>query len=69
MKDASLVKKIAYLLVLVGALNWGFYAADFNLVEKLFGFCSVMEKSVYSLVALSAVYLFISCKKCCKKDK
>jgi uncharacterized membrane protein YuzA (DUF378 family) len=48
---------IALVLVLIGALNWGFVGVvDLNLVEKLLGH-SLITKLVYVLVGLSAVYV------------
>ena len=48
---------IALVLVLIGALNWGFVGTvDFNLVEKMLG-QSLITKFVYVLVGLSAVYV------------
>ena len=48
--------KLAWVLVVVGALNWGLVGAfDFNLVSKLVGTWPVVEKVVYVLVGLSAL--------------
>ena len=53
---------ISYILVLVGALNWGMYGLfSFNLVSAIFmGPRSVGAIIVYSLIALSAIWLIIS---------
>lgn len=53
---------IAYVLVIIGALNWGLYAVfGFNLVWwALMGARSLGAIVVYSLVALSAIWLIIS---------
>ena len=53
---------IAYVLVLIGALNWGLFGLfGFNLVGFLFmGARSVGAIVVYSLVALAAIWLIIS---------
>lgn len=60
--------QVALLLVIVGGLNWGLYAFNYNLVELLFGSVPMLEQAVYVLVALSAVYLAYShwteCKTC-----
>ena len=48
----------ALALVLVGALNWGLWAAfKFHLVATLLGDYSVLARIVYALVAVSAVVL------------
>lgn len=59
MKIANL---IAYILVIIGALAWGIYAfTAFNIVGWIFmGSRSMGAVVVYSLVALSAVWLIIS---------
>ncbi|MCI8369326.1 MAG: DUF378 domain-containing protein [Clostridia bacterium] len=53
---------ICYILVLVGALNWGVFGIfDFNLVGWVFGGGrSVGAIIVYVLVALAAIWLIIS---------
>ena len=53
---------IAYILVIVGALNWGLVGFfDFNLVSAIFGDVrAVGSVIVYTLIALSAIWLIIS---------
>ena len=53
---------ISYILVLVGALNWGLYGIwNFNLVGWIFmGDRSAGAVIVYILVALAAMWLIIS---------
>ena len=54
---------IALVLVIVGGLNWGFVAFNFNLVTVLFGSMPWLVTIVYLLVGLSAIYLaFVSPK-------
>ena len=49
---------IAYVLVLLGALNWGLFGFfNFNLVAIFGGARSVFAIIVYTLIALSAVWL------------
>lgn len=58
--------KVAFVLVLVGALNWGLVGGfGFNLVNSLLGSMPMAEKVVYILVGLSAVMMLFVCK--CKK--
>lgn len=59
--------KLAWILVLVGALNWGLVGAfHFNLVMWVFGSWPMVERVVYILVGLSAVFMLMmgSCKSC-----
>lgn len=53
---------ISYILVLVGALNWGLYGIfNFNLVSWIFqGPRSVGAIIVYVIITLAAVWLIIS---------
>lgn len=54
----NIVTKIAYLLVIIGALNWGLVGVfNFDLVAMIFGAGSLLSRIVYSLVGLSGVYL------------
>ncbi|MGB4966428.1 MAG: DUF378 domain-containing protein [Microgenomates group bacterium] len=63
-----------YLLVIVGALNWGLVGLfDVNLVASLLGAGSMSEKVVYILVGLSAVIDLMMhmgyCKMCSNSKK
>lgn len=58
------LKTISYILVLVGALNWGLVGLfDFDFVAKIFGEMSTLSRLVYILVGLSAVISPITIKK------
>ena len=53
---------IAYVLVIVGALNWGLFGLlNFNLVSFVFGGARVMGSVViYSIIAVAALWLIVS---------
>ena len=53
---------ISYVLVIVGALNWGLYGIfNFNLVSWVFmGPRSVGSIIIYTLITLAAIWLIIS---------
>jgi uncharacterized protein len=54
------LKWIAWVLVVVGALNWGLVGLfNFDLVAALFGAGSVLSNVVYILVGLSALVLIV----------
>jgi uncharacterized membrane protein YuzA (DUF378 family) len=57
-----IVNIIAYVLVIVGALNWGLFGFfNFNLVSTIFaGARSVGSVITYTLIALSALWLILS---------
>lgn len=57
---------LAFILVIVGGLNWGLVAFKFNLVTTLVGKWPSVEMIVYCLVGLSALYLLLTHKKDCK---
>ena len=47
---------VALVLVIIGALNWGLWAAfKFDLVATLLGDYSMLARIVYGLVGISAV--------------
>ena len=48
---------IALILVIIGALNWGFVGVmNYNLVSALFGENSKASKVIYALVGIAGVY-------------
>ncbi len=57
---------IAFILLVIGGLNWGLTAFNYNIIDLLLGASSVSARAVYVLVALSAIYLAISHKGDCK---
>ncbi len=61
-KEMVIANLISYILVLLGAVNWGLYGIfDFNLVSAIFmGPRSVGSIIVYSIILLAAVWLIIS---------
>ena len=67
MKNTKMLHPIAFILLLVGGINWLLVGAlNFNLVSTLFGTMPTLEKIVYVLVGLSAVYIAATHKKDCK---
>ena len=59
------VKYTAYLLVLIGALNWGLVGIfDFNLVSAIFGDMTIMSRIIYSMVGIAAVIATFTLHKC-----
>lgn len=66
------MKKVAWWLVIIGALNWGLVGLgwivggrDWNLVHLILGQWMMLEAIVYVLVGISAV--MVCCSKCgCK---
>lgn len=61
---------IAFVLVIVGGLNWllvGLFAWDIGMIFG--GPLAMISRIIYVLVGLSAVYLIFACKGCCKMAK
>lgn len=53
----NVVDYIAFVLIIIGGLNWGLVGAfNYNLVDALFGVRSMISIIVYILVGLSALY-------------
>lgn len=71
------IHKIAWVLVIVGAVNWGLVGlgwlvsgANWNVVNLLLGQWATVEGIVYLLVGVSGVLmLFCSSCKACKMAK
>ena len=62
MKKKGWIDWLAYILVIVGGINWGLYAFDWNLVNLIFGAVAWLESLVYVLVGLSAIYMIFKKK-------
>lgn len=63
----KMLHMVAFLLVIVGALNWGLVGLfHFNLVTAVLGSLPMLENLVYILVGVSAVYLAATHKNDCK---
>jgi len=60
MENVKMVYKLALILVIVGALNWGLVGIlNFNLVATLFGEMTVVSRLIYSLVGISSIIVAI----------
>lgn len=58
---------IAFLLVIIGGLNWGLLAITGWEIGQLFGgMDALISQIIYILVGLSAIYLVFTHKKDCK---
>ena len=53
----KVIDKIALVLIIVGAINWGLIALfNFDLVATLFGDMTVLSRIVYGLVGISGLW-------------
>ncbi|MFZ1074871.1 MAG: DUF378 domain-containing protein [Minisyncoccia bacterium] len=58
MKNLNVLDWIAFVLLVIGGLNWGLIGFfNFDLVAAAFGVLSVASRVVYSIVGLSAIYV------------
>jgi uncharacterized membrane protein YuzA (DUF378 family) len=70
MKGSCGICKVACLLVIVGALNWGLVGAfGLDLVARFLGEMTVASRIVYGLVGLAGLAKLISCFKDCPACK
>ena len=52
--------KISFILVLIGALNWGLIGlANFDLVQALFGSIPLISRIVYILIGAAAINIIV----------
>jgi len=68
MNKLSALDWIAFILVVVGGLNWllvGLFS--FDLVAAIFGMMTAVSRIVYILVGLAALYLLATSGKLAKK--
>ena len=66
------VHKLAWVLVLIGAINWGIVGVfQLDLVARLFGAWPMLLRVVYALVGLSAIAMLLkgNCKGCKMESK
>ena len=53
----KIIDKIALVLIIIGALNWGLIALfNFDLVAAIFGDMTILARIVYGLVGISGIW-------------
>ena len=53
----KIIDKIALVLVVIGAINWGLIGIfNFNLVDAIFGVMSILSRIIYILVGISGLW-------------
>ena len=56
----SVIDKVSFILVLIGALNWGLVGiANFDLVQAIFGSIPLISRIVYILIGAAAVNIVV----------
>ena len=61
----KILHMVAFILLVVGGLNWGLSALGYNVVEMIFGGMG-LTNIIYMLVGLSAIYILVMHRKDCK---
>lgn len=61
----NFLKYTAYILTLIGALNWGLVGIfGFDLVAAIFGDMTIMSRILYSLIGVSAIITALTVHNC-----
>ncbi len=56
----EIINKIAFALVIIGALNWGLVGFfNFDVVAALFGVLSYVSRVIYGIIGLSAIWVLL----------
>jgi hypothetical protein len=58
---------VTFILLVVGGLNWGLTAFDYNVVNMLLGSWPTVEMIVYVLVGVAAIVEVATHKNTCKE--
>lgn len=71
MYKLNIIDKIAFILVIIGALNWGILGlTDVNLVHVIFGtIAPILERIIYILVGVAAIDIIALLIKTKSKNK
>lgn len=68
MGKLSVLDWIAFILLVIGGLNWGLVGVfKFDLVKAIFGDMSVVSRIIYILVGVAALYAIYFLVKVCMK--
>jgi len=68
MKNLNIFDRIAFILVIIGGLNWGVVGAfHIDLVGRIFGEMSMLSRVIFTLVGLASVYLIYFAFRCKSK--
>jgi len=67
MKNAQVLQTIAMILLLIGGINWGLIGIfEWNFIATVFGYTSVLTRTIYALAGISAVYRILVWAKASK---
>lgn len=61
MKNSHVIDIIAVIILIIGGLNWGLIGLfEWNFIASVFGYTSVLTRTIYALVGFSAVYKILT---------
>ena len=69
MDSKKLLHIVAFSLLIIGGINWGvigFFGADYDLIDLVFGSLDVVPEVLETLVGVSALYVLFTHKGDCK---
>ncbi len=59
-KSLEVIDVVALVLLFIGGINWGLLSVvNWNLVHAIFRFSLPLERFIYGLVGLSAIYMAV----------
>lgn len=60
MKPLNALDYIAFVILIIGGLNWGLVGIfQYNVIATLFGDMTTFSRIIYDIVALAAVYVAV----------
>jgi hypothetical protein len=61
MKKMNIIDWIAFILVIIGALNWALVGIfNFDLVAVIFGYTTIITRVIYTVVGVAGLYMIAS---------
>jgi uncharacterized membrane protein YuzA (DUF378 family) len=64
----KILHMIAFILIVIGGINWLLFAFGWNLVSAIFGAGSTLANTVYIIIGLAAIWEAVmhgrNCKMC-----
>jgi len=67
-KEKDVVSWVAFVLLVIGGLNWGLVGLiKLDVIRAIFGDSTVLSRIIYLLVGISAIYLLLMPPKMNKK--
>ncbi len=63
-KNAHVLAIIAVIVLIIGGINWGLIGLfEWNFIGNVFGYDSVLTRTIYTIVGIAAVYTILTWSK------